>query len=78
MPIYDYRCGECETTFEAQVRSGDAVACPHCGSTTLKKLLSAPAVLKGQSARPAGHTCCGREERCDTPPCSAGGGCCRG
>ncbi len=25
-----------------------------------------------------GHTCCGREERCETSPCSTGGSCCHG
>ena len=78
MPIYEYNCRDCDATFEALVRSGEPVACPHCGSASLNKLLSAPVVLSGRTARPAGRTCCGREERCDTPPCSAGGVCGRG
>jgi len=75
MPIYEYRCQDCGTTFEALVRGNDAVTCPHCGSATLNKVLSSPTMLSGHTARPAGRTCCGREERCDTPPCSQGSAC---
>ncbi len=75
MPIYEYRCRDCDATFEALVRAGTVVTCPQCGSTSLNKLLSAPLVLSGQTARPAGRTCCGREERCDAPPCSDGSVC---
>jgi putative FmdB family regulatory protein len=77
MPIYEYRCRDCEATFEILVRAGIGVTCPHCGSTSLDKLISAPFVLSGQTARQAGHTCCGREERCATPPCGEGSGCWR-
>jgi putative FmdB family regulatory protein len=75
MPIYEYRCQDCDATFEALVRGNDPVTCPHCGSATLNKALSSPTMLSGRTARPAGRTCCGREERCDTPPCSQGSGC---
>jgi putative FmdB family regulatory protein len=84
MPIYEYRCRNCDTTFEALVRGGDVVTCPHCGSSSLDKLLSAPVMLSGRTARPAGRTSPtaavgrGREERCDTSPCSEGGECRRG
>ncbi|MBN1979101.1 MAG: zinc ribbon domain-containing protein [Anaerolineae bacterium] len=78
MPIYEYRCRDCGETFEVLVRAGTDVACPHCGSASWDKLLSAPFVSSGQTARQAGHTCCGRENRCATPPCSEGGACRRG
>jgi putative FmdB family regulatory protein len=78
MPIYEYRCRNCETKFEALVGRDQSVTCPQCGSDALDKLLSAPFVLSEQAARPAGRTCCGREDRCDTPPCSEGGTCRRG
>jgi putative FmdB family regulatory protein len=74
MPIYEYRCRDCGTIFEALVR-GEVAKCVRCGSISLDKLLSAPAVLSGETSRPAGHTCCGRDERCDAPPCSTGGAC---
>jgi putative FmdB family regulatory protein len=75
MPIYEYRCHDCSTTFELLVRTGPLATCPHCGSSSLDKLLSTPTVLSGQTARPAGQTCCGQAERCDAPPCSTGGAC---
>lgn len=75
MPIYEYRCDECGTTFEKLVRGRGAITCPDCGSSSLQKLLSRPTVLSGRTTRPAGHTCCGREERCDMPPCSTAGAC---
>jgi len=78
MPIYEYRCRECDGTFELLVRDGGAVQCPDCGSASVDKLLSVPHVSSGRVARQAGHTCCGREERCDAPPCGEGDACWRG
>ncbi len=75
MPLYEYRCRACSATFEMLVRVGSHVTCPHCGDSSVDKLLSVPTVLSGQTARMAGHTCCGRDERCDAPPCSTGGSC---
>jgi putative FmdB family regulatory protein len=75
MPLYEYRCRACSTKFEVLVRTSSRVTCPHCGDSAVEKLLSTPAVLSGQTARLAGHTCCGREERCNAPPCSTGGSC---
>jgi len=79
MPIYEYRCATCGERVEVLVRSQTATpSCPRCGSPLTDRLFSAPHVLNSESRRPAGHTCCGREERCDTPPCSGGGSCRRG
>lgn len=75
MPIYEYRCRECDTTFQVIVRGSTAVTCPGCGSLSAEKLISAPFVLRGQTPSQAGHTCCGREERCAMPPCSQGSTC---
>lgn len=40
MPIYDYRCKDCNKTFELLVRSFSIPVCPACGSRQLEKLLS--------------------------------------
>ena len=48
MPIYDYRCHECDKTFELLVRPSIAPVCPSCGSEQLEKLLSLTAP-QGQS-----------------------------
>jgi putative FmdB family regulatory protein len=77
MPIYEYRCCDCNTSFEVLLRSSETVVCPNCGGTSLDKLISAPFISSGHKARPAGQTCCGRAERCDSPPCNEGGTCSR-
>jgi ubiquinone/menaquinone biosynthesis C-methylase UbiE len=39
------------------------------------RVLSAGSFTFQKTQRVPGHTCCGREERCETPPCSDGGTC---
>ena len=75
MPIYEYRCNGCGTTVEVLVRDERAPLCPHCAAPLTEKLLSVPYVSSGRTAREPGRTCCGREERCDTPACSTGEAC---
>jgi len=79
MPIYEFRCQSCGLSFETLVRvSGAVVACPDCGAVLLDKQLSVPAPVRTGKPREVGHTCCGREERCERPPCSDGDRCRRG
>jgi putative FmdB family regulatory protein len=78
MPIYEYRCRDCETAFEVFVRGDGTVTCPNCTSSSVVKLLSVPFVSSGRTTRPTGRTCCGQEERCEKPPCSEGDVCRRG
>ena len=76
MPIYDYKCGKCSKISEIIVRreEDEAPSCPDCGSSNMQKLVSSSYLLRTEN--PSGSTtCCGRAERCDTPPCSGGGGC---
>jgi putative FmdB family regulatory protein len=41
MPIYEYRCTNCDRSFEAFMRPGDASAqCPHCNSSKLTREMS--------------------------------------
>lgn len=43
MPIYEYRCEECDEPFEVFVRSSSQKAdltCPKCGSQKVKKAVS--------------------------------------
>ncbi|MFH1926719.1 MAG: zinc ribbon domain-containing protein [Chloroflexota bacterium] len=73
MPIYEYRCSDCEAKVELLLRSSEAEpVCPQCGSSRLEKLISAVNVMSGRTVRPPGQTCCGREERCASPQCSDG------
>lgn len=76
MPIYEYRCNQCGEQSEfivAHHRTSETLHCTACGSTDLKKLLSISTTPAYPSPK-GGKTCCGRDERCDTPPC--GTGCC--
>jgi putative FmdB family regulatory protein len=41
MPIYEYRCANCDRSFEAFVRPGDDSAqCPHCNGSKLTREMS--------------------------------------
>ncbi len=43
MPIYEYRCGECENRFEKLIRRAmdeTSLVCPKCGSTLLDREFS--------------------------------------
>lgn len=40
MPIHDFHCTACQAEFEQLVRSSTVPTCPHCGSTTLQRLVS--------------------------------------
>lgn len=45
MPLYDYRCRDCDHSFEAMQKYGEpAPACPSCEQGKVEKLMSAPAV----------------------------------
>ena len=62
MPIFEYRCEECGSTFEKLVRRSDAaaVACPSCGQTHLKQQFSTFAAPANSSpASNAGPSCPG-------------------
>jgi putative FmdB family regulatory protein len=80
MPIYEYKCKDCGKISEfliGVVRDTLEIKCHFCGSKEVDKIFSksfTPAAgnLPGSQG---GKTCCGREERCDTPPCSDGGAC---
>ncbi|HSB62151.1 MAG TPA: zinc ribbon domain-containing protein [Vicinamibacteria bacterium] len=63
MPLYEYRCRDCDGTFEAYVRAwGETVRCPSCESASVDKLLSTFAFASaGGGSSPAGGGCgCGR------------------
>jgi putative FmdB family regulatory protein len=69
MPIYEYRCEDCETKFEKLVRRSTDVAeieCPSCGQKHLRQVLSTFAAhATGMNAA----------EPPRPPSCPAGGPC---
>ncbi|MBD3675559.1 MAG: zinc ribbon domain-containing protein [Planctomycetaceae bacterium] len=70
MPLYEYRCSNCEQQAELLVRNQETPACPACGSHQLEKLLSAPNG-RAVNSLPVTSAC----PPPDAPPC--GPGCCR-
>lgn len=62
MPIYDYRCEDCEEPFELFVRSvkqAPNAVCPKCGSEHVEKQVTAASALGlGASAYAASAAAC--------------------
>jgi len=77
MPLREYRCTSCGKTIERLEFGSDPppTGCKVCGGQ-LERIISAPGSVRVGAMRPPGKTCCGRDERCDTPPCDSGGPCC--
>ncbi|MHB8781763.1 MAG: FmdB family zinc ribbon protein [Candidatus Geothermincolia bacterium] len=75
LPIYEYRCSSCGTVFEylERLEAAPLAACKECGSEDVARLFSTFASPRRSTAR--GRTCCGLEERCDSPACGDGGCC---
>jgi putative FmdB family regulatory protein len=76
MPIYNFGCQECGNISEFLLSSSSEhkkPVCQNCGSRNLERLMSAPGILRNLTNSSA--TCCGRTERCETPPCSTGERC---
>ena len=75
MPIFNYRCNQCDTVSDLLLRGPEYdVKCPNCGSADMERLVSASYSIKMGTTAPD-TTCCGRAERCETPPCSGGETC---
>lgn len=79
MPLYDYLCLDCTKISELLVTGADETpACPSCGSTDLKKMLSAHSSLSGSRTSsfpgPGDTPCCGSEP--NQAGCAGPGSCC--
>jgi putative FmdB family regulatory protein len=77
MPIYEYKCSNCGEIIEVFQKTSvpQNLNCQRCGSNHMEKIFSIPGSVKVAGPSKKGTTCCGRTERCDTPPCSVGEGC---
>lgn len=70
MPIFEYQCTSCESTYDVYHKVKEIkedVVCPACGSATHKRLMSATQVSMGSSG---GYV--------PASSCEQGGGCCGG
>lgn len=84
MPTYEYQCLSCGKRHEVQQAISDEslTQCPECGGQ-VKRLITGGGgfIMKGGGAaggkrssggcslETTGRTCCGRDQRCDKPPC---------
>jgi putative FmdB family regulatory protein len=68
MPIYEYHCNDCDSSFEMLVGKGESsVACPTCQGINLKREMSlfaagrdsGAAALKGGPSNGSPGGCCG-------------------
>lgn len=59
MPIYEYTCRDCGTTFEFLVFSGAQPHCPQCEQQNLERVLSVTAPGRVKQAAAAPPPACG-------------------
>jgi putative FmdB family regulatory protein len=65
MPIYEYRCPDCRSSFELlrpMTQSGEAAVCPKCGHTSTKAISRFACLSKdssGTTTPVAGGRSCG-------------------
>ena len=78
MPMYEYKCSDCNYQFELRQKFSDAPAseCPQCGGTVEKQISSNAFSLKGDGWFKTGY--CPKTEAPKPAACAAGGGCCGG
>jgi putative FmdB family regulatory protein len=87
MPTYEYECRSCGHRFEHRqaITEAPIAVCPQCGGGVGRLLSGGAGILvRGADRKAARHsgggcsleregaTCCGRQERCDKPPCGGG------
>ena len=59
MPIYEYRCKNCQHKFEKLVTGSEKVKCPRCGKGKLERLFSVFGVKSGEKFTPSSGGSCG-------------------
>jgi len=77
MPIYEYECRNCGkiSEFLIGVMEKEArIECKYCRSKEMNKIFSKSFISTGGDLinMQNDKTCCGKDERCDIPPCSDG------
>ena len=67
MPIYEYKCDECNGAFEKLVRASDTndIECPSCATKNVTRQLSTFAARASGPAMPQGGGC--PAGMCQTP-----------
>jgi len=77
MPIYEYRCHDCDSVFEELVPSSDtpSVACSRCDSAHTERLLSAFAVNTPDASDTSTPRSSPGDADAPTGPCGPACGC---
>jgi putative FmdB family regulatory protein len=75
MPLYEYYCSDCKSTFELLVSHlhADDVVCTKCHGEKIRRLLSVFA-LTGKASEESGYD--GYDTSADGGSCGCGGGSC--
>lgn len=73
MPIYEYKCKNCEQEVEIFQKTLEtkSTLCPQCGSDNLEKQWSVPGFLKSGASKPEEMPCGHSSESCEMPYCPA-------
>lgn len=86
MPLYEYECENCGHVFEQRhgMNEEPVSRCPLCFGRISQKISGGTGfIIKGNSLRNSGNgagscsletsgkTCCGRDRRCEKPPCDS-------
>lgn len=71
MPIYEYKCNKCHTTFEELVSGATdkTLPCPSCASENTKKTMSTAGISMGTFKDPSCTSSCGSA----SSGCASGG-----
>ena len=83
MPTYEYECDHCGERFERfqGIKDAPVKKCPKCGAPVRRLIGPGAAIIfkgsgfyatdygRGTERRDRARTCCGRDARCDRPPC---------
>lgn len=75
MPVYEYKCSECETKFEVLHKSTvrqDDVSCPNCNSVKNKKLFSSFSSLISSDSHSFAQDCSSGQCQLPAGGCSSG------
>ncbi len=80
MPLYDFQCNHCQEINEVLVTSqNQEIACAHCGSSDMTKLMAAHSSASGPSRTnlpgPGDTGCCGHAPG-QASGCAGPGSCC--
>jgi putative FmdB family regulatory protein len=75
MPVYDYQCTDCNSTYDIFHKGREVkedVVCPFCGSVHHKKLMSIPVVSIGSTFSSSDYP---GATSCNTGNCCGSGNC---